>query len=196
MFYDGGHYKGGPLTNAIHLLPKFVEHGHDVLGIVLRFNKESISNEPLLNAGVKLVFIDLPGDRRFIGKRIIKCLNKYKPDIFVPNICLSGLLIAKSVEMAGIPSIAAHRSNDPRNWLIAKTFAIDQNYRLSALVCVSRSLSDKTKELTSDSLKTSVIPSGVPLANQTVRSDQFELKFLIIMLIGRFNNAQDIGIWI
>jgi len=187
MFYDGANYIGGPMVNGLRLSVEFKNRGHEVLAIILAYKGESVAKERLVAEGVDCRVKDIPASRQSIMRWVLEQLKGFGPDVFVPNICLSGLFAAKWVKRAGIPTIAVHRSDDERNWLIAKHFGIGNEWKTSGLVCVSRYLLEETRRISSGNFKARVIPSGVPVPSHQAAQEEGRLG---IVYTGRLVQLQ------
>jgi len=176
MFYDGGHAIGtGPMVNGLRLAMEFKKRGHDVLALILGINGKSAAQASLTEIGVDCRVKAIPDYRQWLMRWILKQVKGFKPDVFVPNICFSGLFAAKWIKKSGIPTVATHRSDDERNWAIAKHFGIGDEWSTSGLICVSQYLLDETRKIASKHFEAKVIPSGVPVPVRQANQDEDRL---------------------
>ncbi len=95
---------------------------------------------------------------------ILKKVANVDPDIFVPNLSVAGWFASRWVREAGIPTIAAQRSDDAFHWAMVDEFVTgDPEWAVSGLICVSESLFQKVRSRKPKHTKLCVIPSGVPV---------------------------------
>jgi glycosyltransferase involved in cell wall biosynthesis len=95
-------------------------------------------------------------------------LASIDPDIFVPNISVSGCYAGRYLREAGRPTIAGHRSDDSFNWGMAERFCQrGDEWAVSALFCVSDELTRAVRQSQSHRTIVTTIPSGVPLPEKT-----------------------------
>jgi glycosyltransferase involved in cell wall biosynthesis len=83
-------------------------------------------------------------------------LREDPPDVLVPNLMVPALHAGPWVRAAGIPTVAVMHSDDPYYWAILDEFvrcSAAPERRVSALVCVSEFLEQRTRELLGDGAK-------------------------------------------
>jgi glycosyltransferase involved in cell wall biosynthesis len=120
-------------------------------------------------------------------KWILQQLQELEPDVFVPNTATCGYLSARWAREAGIPTIAAHRSDDAYHWGMVEQFVTGPaQWAASGLVCVNRTIHDRVQAMQPASTRLCVIPSGVPIPSRISTQDG-PLK---IAYVGRFEQEQ------
>jgi glycosyltransferase involved in cell wall biosynthesis len=166
MAYDKPHYFGGPIVNARRLLPELQRRGHDIHAIIF-YDRESPTTPYLRAQGITCHSIERPIYVEDQIAWILKTLRRINPDIFVPNIFVSGWYAAKWVQAAGIPAIAAHRSDDPYYWGMVQEFVVGApEWAISGLVCVSHHIKAQVEKLQPQHTRLCMIPSGVPIPQE------------------------------
>lgn len=184
--YDRPNYAGGPIINARRILPEFVKRGHNVLAII-GYSSDYPNARWLKKQGIEVkIYQQSYTEVNLI--EILKFLEEFSPDIFIPNISAQGGYAAYWLKKAGIPSIIAHRSDDVRNWCTANTFGLKKwKWQNSAMVCVSEFLRNESLKLNPKAL-IHTIPSGVPIPLK--KAEQKNTKTLNIVYAGRLEDKQ------
>ena len=186
MAYDKPNYFGGPTTNVRRLLPALHQRGHEVHALIF-FHEDSPTSRYLASKGVHCHALPKP---RYIETRIewiLKRLIDIDPDIFVPNVFVSGWYAARWAQSVGIPSIAAHRSDEAYYWGMVERFIVGSSpWRISGLLCVNNHLKSRVEALGANKTKIRVIPSGVPIPAK-VSSQSSPLK---VVYVGRLVQKQ------
>lgn len=186
MAYDRPNYFGGPITNARRLLPELQRRGHDVHAMIF-FDFESPTAQYLQSHGVTCHYIQRPRHTETQISWILKILKDINPDVFIPNIFVSGWYAAKWVQQANIPAIAAYRSDDSYHWAMVREFVVGKpEWSVNGLVCVSQHLKEKVEALHPNHTQLCMIPSGVPVPDYY--SQQSES--LSLVYIGRLVQQQ------
>jgi len=186
-YTDWKGYSGGPLVNAVRLLPKLAQIGHEVHALVRYKGSPSTrefmeSNDVIFHSYKAHTY----SEEELID--ILKIVEKVQPDIYVPNINTTGCFASYWLHQSGIPTINAHRSDDALNWNKALYFSDKQNrFHTSVCVCVSDWLKTELSSRVKYPIPMSVIPSGVPLTNH---KSSFNSKKRSIVYSGRFEDKQ------
>jgi colanic acid/amylovoran biosynthesis glycosyltransferase len=145
MFYDRPNYCAGPTINARRLLPELVRRGYEVTALV-GYLFECPSREFLEGQGVAVRAVEWP---EWVEDQVLwiqKQLGAVDPDIFVPNVSVSGCYAGRYLREAGRPTIAGHLSTDEFNWGMAERFVRSQDeWALSGLFCMGDVLSDTVR---------------------------------------------------
>jgi len=166
MAYDQPNYYGGPTTNARRLLPALKQRGHDVHAMIF-YHRDAPTARYLQTQGIPCHTIERPTHTEDQITWILRTLQRIQPDIFVPNIFVSGWYAARWAQQAGIPSIATHRSDDPYHWAMVDTFVTGAaDWAMAGLVCVSQSLQTAVADRQPTHTQLCTIPSGVPIPPQ------------------------------
>lgn len=188
MAYDGKDYTGGPIINATRLLPSLHNRGHEV-SVLLPYHKGEAPNATLLEkGGVICKKIPFPQYSEDLVFWVLEEVRKYQPDIFIPNISFQGGFAARWIHEAGIPTVIAHRGDNPLNWSLVHTFAgNDKRWRVDGLMCVSEHLRQRASKFINKNIETEVIPSGVP--SSSFHSSQ-KGEILKVVYAGRLEQRQ------
>ena len=95
---------------------------------------------------------------------ILKELEIFQPDIFIPDWIAPAAYAAKWLRETGVPTIGALRSDDSYFWALMDVFAGKKSGRwaLSSVFCVSRQLENRLNQGLSNHTQSCFIPSGVP----------------------------------
>jgi colanic acid/amylovoran biosynthesis glycosyltransferase len=166
MFYDRPNYCAGPTVNARRLLPELVKRGYQVTALI-GYQKACPSREFLEKQGVAVCAVPWPALVEEQVQWLYRQLATIDPDIFVPNISVSGCYAARYLREAGRPTIAGHRSDDQLNWSMAERFCQKQDkWAVSALFCVSDALAQTVRQWQPRRTILKTIPSGVPLPHR------------------------------
>jgi glycosyltransferase involved in cell wall biosynthesis/SAM-dependent methyltransferase len=186
--YDRPDYHGGPIVNARRLLPELQSRGHDVHALIFYQNCHAPTADYLQEHDVTvhtqewLLYTEQHIDW------ILKVLMEIQPDIFVPNLSVAGWFAARWAREAGIPTIAAHRSDDAYHWNMVDEFVCGrEEWAVSGLVCVSQYIYSQVRRRHPQFTKLRVIPSGVPLPGSIAKQSQGPLR---IVYIGRLDQKQ------
>lgn len=95
---------------------------------------------------------------------ILKRLQEDPPDVFVPNAMLPSYYAGRWAREAGIPTVGILHSDDSYHRGLLNEFVFgDTDYRLSALVCVSRFLEQEVLRRRPHGVLIRRIPCGVPI---------------------------------
>jgi glycosyltransferase involved in cell wall biosynthesis len=142
VFYDRPNYCAGPTINARRLLPTLVRRGYEVTALI-GYLYDCPSREFLERQGVAVRAVQWP---EWVEDQVLwiqKQLAAVDPDIFVPNISVSGCYAARYAREAGRPTIAGHLSDDEFNWGMAERFARAQDeWAVSGMFCMGDFLTD------------------------------------------------------
>jgi len=167
MFYDRPNYCAGPRVNARRLLPELAKRGHKVTALI-GYWTSCPSKKFLEERGVAVRAVKWPGLVESQVQWLYGQLASIDPDIFVPNISVSGCYAARYIREAGRPTIATQRSVDEFNSGMAERFCkIGDEWAVSALVCVSDALAHTARQSQPGRTIVTTIPSGVPLPGKT-----------------------------
>lgn len=186
--YDKPDYHGGPIVNARRILPELQNRGHEVHALILYQQGHSPTAAYLQKRGVTVHTQEwLPYTEQNIDS-ILSVLIKIHPDVFVPNLSVAGWFAARWAREAAIPTIAAHRSDDPYHWNMIDEFVCgSEKWAVSGLVCVSQYIYSQVKERNPQFTKLRVIPSGVPVPPTVAEQSNVPLR---IVYVGRLVQQQ------
>jgi glycosyltransferase involved in cell wall biosynthesis len=110
------------------------------------------------------------------------------PNVFVPNLVVAGYYAGRQIKRAGIPTVGILHSDDPFYRAIQDEFVFGQaEYRLSALVCVSKELEQQVSARHPQSTSVRRIPYGVATPALPVRRNDARLR---IAYVGRLVEEQ------
>jgi glycosyltransferase involved in cell wall biosynthesis len=168
MFYDRPNYCAGPTINARRLLPELVRRGYEVTALV-GYLFECPSREFLEGQGVAVRAVEWP---EWVEDQVLwiqKQLGAVDPDIFVPNVSVSGCYAGRYLREAGRPTIAGHLSTDEFNWGMAERFVRSQDeWAVSGLFCMGDVLSDTVRSWQPTRTIVKNISHGAPLPDAQV----------------------------
>ena len=167
LFYDAPNYCAGPRINALRLLPELARRGHDVTALI-GYHQACQAKAVLESQGVRVHAVQWP---RFVEDQIAwlyRCLEAEQPDVFVPNISVSGCYAARYLREGGVPTIAGHLSDDAFNWGMAERFCkLGDDWAVSGLFCMGTELARIVRSWNPERTKIVEIPHGVPLPSET-----------------------------
>lgn len=198
MAYDRANYAGGPIINAIRLLPELKKRGHAVVALIACVGEEMAHpNVDKLRAnGVDCRIIQYPRYTEDFVKWILQQIAEVNPDIFVPNISFQGCFAGKWVKKAGIPVVSTLRGQESFNVGMARYFCLGpEEWRISGLVAVSNSLIGKLKQYHGSEalLPHTVIPSGVKASRYRSNQDDSVLRIVYSgRLVQRIKRFEDV----
>lgn len=164
--YDSPTFTGGPNTWFRRFLPALAERGVEI-ELLAFVEGDSDASFPLLDALPKSdvqIFraawnITTEEKIDWILSRLIAA----PPDIFFPNMLVSGFFAGAWAKRSGIPTIGMLHSDDNFHRALLDEFVFGkEEYRLSALVCVSKFLHDFTVRRGNTSTELFRIPYGIP----------------------------------
>jgi len=185
-FYDRPNYTAGPRINALRVLPELVRRGHEVTALI-GYKESCPAREILQSRGVNVLATPFP---KYIEDQVAwfyRSLTRVDPDIFVPNISVSGAYAARYCREAGRPTIAGHRSDDKFNWGMAERFCrISDAWAVSGLFCMGAELGDKVRAWGSKRTRVVDIASGVPIPAEQVT----QANPLCLVYAGRLEERQ------
>jgi glycosyltransferase involved in cell wall biosynthesis len=185
--YDWPGYRGGPIVNARRLLPELQGRGHDVHALIF-FKGDAPTARYLEQQGVAVHTHAWQSYTEQHIAWILKKIIEIQPDVFVPNLSVAGWFAARWMHEAGIPTIAAHRSDDEYHWAMVEEFVIGHTeWAVTGLVCVSQYLCEQTKAKFPKHTKLCTIPSGVPVPKQIANQRTEGLR---LVYVGRLVQQQ------
>lgn len=187
LAYDRPNYQGGPIVNARRLLPELCRRGHEVHALLIYH--QGVPSAPVLQVkGVIVHACPFPQATEDGIDWILRVLARIEPDVFVPNSSVAGWFAARWLQAAGIPTVAAHRSEDAFHAAMAEQFVFDDPvWAVSGLVCVSQGIHDYIAARQPSATRLCVIPSGVPVPEQAATSDAESLR---LVFVGRLVQEQ------
>ncbi len=187
IFYDWPNYFGGPIVNARRLLPELRDRGHEIHCLIFYQKGHSPSAYHLEKEGVRCHLYKYGQYTERQISLILKKVSEIKPDVFVPNLSVAGWFASRWVRESGVPTIAVHRSDDLFYWAMVDEFVAGKpEWAFTGLVCVSEDLLRKVAARNPLRTKLCVIPSGVPVSEQS-SSQTGPLK---IVYVGRLVQQQ------
>ena len=187
--YDRAAYTGGPIVNAVRLLPALQKKGYNILAVIGHNGTGHPNADQLQKMGIQCYIYQVPQYSEAHVKIFLEAIINFKPDIFVSNVSVQAGFAGKWAQEWGIPVVHTHRSDDELNNGMAQFFfAGPEKWRLSALVCVSQYLLDKIQTLTKDHFYSKVIPSGVFIKEYF--TEQTEVSDIKVVYAGRLVQNQ------
>jgi glycosyltransferase involved in cell wall biosynthesis len=185
--FDGSKDYGGPTVNASRLLPELRRRDHRVTALLVTDDEETTHLASLRDAGVDCRVLPRGGYTEDLAQMSLALLDELQPSVFVPNIWIPGCFAARWAREAGVPTVAAYRSDDPLYEGILDQFVFgDPAWAVSGMVCVSKDLENRVRQRRPKDTRTAVIPSGVPIPGQGhVHGDRFRIAY-----VGRISQRQ------
>jgi glycosyltransferase involved in cell wall biosynthesis len=185
--YDGPSCFEGPTVNAARLLPEFVRRGHRVTAVLVTDGGETTHLAGLEAAGVDCRILPRHGYVEDLARSALSLVAELQPSVFVPNIWIPGCFASGWLREAGVPTVAAYRSDDPLYEGIVDQFVLgDPEWAVSGLVCVSDDLEQRVQRRRPANTQTIVIPSGVPIPRRAhPHGDGFRIVY-----VGRLSQRQ------
>ena len=184
---DGPHCFEGPTVNAARLLPELSRRGVRVTALLVTEGDDLEHGPGLRASGVECRVLPRRGYAENLAHLTLTAVEELRPSVFVPNIWIPGCVAARWVREAGVPTVAAYRSDDPFYEGIIDQFVLgDPLWAVSGLVCVSADLEDRVRRRSPLRTLTTVIPSGVMIPEKAhVHGDEFRIAY-----VGRFVQKQ------
>lgn len=164
--YDLSEYFGGPNAWLRRLLPDLKKQGLDVNVLFITHSDPALCPTvmTLQNQGI---LCNAVTGLEFTEQRIqwiIESLYKNPPDIFVPNLMVPAFYATRWVKEAGIPTVGVMHSGDDFHYALLDEYVFGKpEYRLSALVCVSKHLEQQVLLREPNGIIVRRIPCGVPV---------------------------------
>ncbi len=112
--------------------------------------------------------------------------TRFKPDVFIPNLCVAGMLAAPAFRNAGIPTVAILHTDDPFYDEVINDFVTGRECdQISGLVCVSQWQMEHVKS--PDCVSKVCIAYGVELPDSVSEPPGDSLR---LIYTGRFAQVQ------
>ena len=170
--YDTPDQLGGPMVNARRLLPELRRRGHRISALILYWGASSPMASVFRDSGIECRVVRKQEYTEDAVRWILRQVGGLSPDVFVANLSVPAFFASRWIRRAGIPTIAALRSDDPFHWTMIDQFvAGPETWAVSGLVSVSAGLLDVVKERNPRHTRFAVIPSGVPVPSTGCRHD-------------------------
>ncbi len=185
--YDDDQAVSGPASWAVRMPPLLRERGLDVRLLLLNWGcgEHGMIARACRNTQVPY-FTQKFGSTDENIRWILSKIKQQRPDIFICNHVIPGLLLGGTLKDSGIPSVGILRSDDPFYHAMIERFVAGRaKDALSAIVGVSQFLSDLARSANSN-LIVDTICSGTPVRNETARWQ----TPLNIVYAGRFIDEQ------
>jgi colanic acid/amylovoran biosynthesis glycosyltransferase len=164
--YDKKNYFGGPNIWLKNLLPQLSHNNiqSKVLFITHSNPEECPTLQRLQQKGFDCPSINLPMYTEERIRWILEKLEEEPPDIFVPNLMVPAYYAGRWTRKTGIPTIGILHSDDTFHYGLIDEFVLGrEEYRLSALVCVSKFLEHYLINKRSEKILIKRIPYGIQI---------------------------------
>lgn len=162
--YDRPHRVMGPTVNAQRLLPALASAGIEPSVLLLHGGAGAPAADHFRDHGVP---VHVARRCRYVRQQIrwfVETVRAARPDVFVPNLSVAGWSASRYIRPAGIPTIAAHRREDPFYESMLDRFVFgDPRDAVSGVVSVSRSVHRRIESAGGSRTSAAWIPSGVPM---------------------------------
>lgn len=187
--YDKPDNVGGPPAWLQRLLPHLRTQGFQVKCLILLHHGQSGPTvEYFRRAGVpcRVCLAQSTTEERI--EWILQQLREDPPDVFVPNLVVAAYWAARWIRASGIPTVGILHSDDPFYRALQERFVFGEpDFRVDALVVVSKQLENEVKGKLPDSTRIERIGYGVPIPEAVRVSNQGILR---ICYVGRFAEEQ------
>jgi colanic acid/amylovoran biosynthesis glycosyltransferase len=182
--YDDPTFVGGPNSWLRRLLPELKLAGIESQ-VLFFINADSPNDCPcfldLHNQGFSCETFPWQTNTQQKVSWILSKLAEEPPDVFVPHMLVSAFYASRWVKDAGIPTIGVFHSDEEFYWGILKEFIFGKSIdRLSALVCVSKFLTEKVNSLGNTEAVIRQIPCGVPIPKQVAQPPQDRIRLIYV----------------
>lgn len=188
--HDRPDYVGGPNAGLKRLLPILRSLGIQsrVLFITDTAPEKCPTVLALRQQGFDCPAIQNPLYTEKTIRWILGEVKKDPPDIFIPNLVLPAFYAAKWIKKAGIPTVGVMRSDEDFYYGLLDEFVYgEEEYRLSALICVSKFLRQSVLNRKPEKVIIKQIPSGSVIPKLSARPPADKLK---IVYTGRLVEEQ------
>lgn len=188
--YDWAGNISGVSTWICELLPRLREFGVDSHVDVLAWDAPGFISQTLRDSGISSECTVVSGDTEQRSLGMAERVLARRPDLYVANNVLPGLLISGLLRRSGIPTVGVLHAYEPFYQGVVERFVSGREQdRVSAMVCVSDDLLRLAASLNTDpNLQLCQIPCGVTVpAEVTPRPVEHPLT---ILYAGRFTNYQ------
>jgi len=186
---NGPNHINGPNIWLQRILPELKKKGFAPEVIFMMFRLEPcqvVSN--LQKEGFKCHLIPWEPYTELNIVNILRVLKSTPPDIFVPNLSVPAYYASRWIRSAGIPTVGIIHSDDNFHHEIIDYFVAGEPvWRLSGIVCVSKTLEKMVKAKTEEGIEICMAPCGVPFPAQ---KSKFPDNALHIIYAGRLIQRQ------
>jgi len=179
---------GGTSTWLRGLAPALVARGMDIEVQIFQGERVDYPNAQWFRrAGIPVIHI-VGKDTAEVAEQALNRLRAAPPDIYVPNLIVSGYFAAAEVARHGIPTVGVIHSDDPVCAGFVEEFAGgNSRWNVSAMVCVSRYLEEFVRERAAAGTEVKCIPYGVPIPGDSARWPDGKFR---IVYSGRLSEEQ------
>ena len=186
--YDKPDNVGGPVSWIRRLFPLLRSRGIEPRCLFLmHWGENGPALDALRDAGFdcRWTTLDRTEDRI---QWILEDLSENPPDVFVPNLVVAAYYAARWAHAAGIPTVGILHSDDPFYRALQSEFVFgDAEYRLDAIVPVSRKLEEEIASLDPRNTIVRRIPYGVTIPEVVARRAPSGLR---LAYVGRLVEEQ------
>jgi glycosyltransferase involved in cell wall biosynthesis/SAM-dependent methyltransferase len=188
--YDRPGYFGGPNAWLRRLLPDLQKQGMEITVLFLTSAEPEVCPTviALENQGISCKAIT---GLEYTAQRIrwiLDSLSICPPDVFVPHLMVPAFYASRWVKEAGIPTVGVLHSDDAFHYGLLDEYVFGkQDFRLSALVCVSKYLEHQVCLRGPTTTIVRRIPCGVPVP---AASSHWSDSPLRLIYTGRLNEQQ------
>ena len=188
--YDWAGNISGVSTWITELLPRLQDFGIESHVDILAWDSTGFLSETLRQADISCECTVLTGDTEQRARGVAERVLRHRPDVYVANNVLPGLLMSGLLGSLGIPAVGVLHAHEPFYEAVLERFVRGRPQdRLAALVSVSDDLQRLAVNLNTDrNLHLCQIPCGVSVpAEDPARSVERPLR---ILYAGRFTDYQ------
>ena len=140
-----------------------------------------------LGFACKLIYWELFNEQKIV--EILEDIKKFPTDIFIPNYFPAACYAAKWVKQSGIPTVCILHNDDNFHLKLINVFALgDEANNISAIVGVSKLLTEIIKDQHPANVKVECLPYGAPVPQR--HSELNTNDTLKLVYIGRMMETQ------
>ena len=162
----------GPSINQSRLAFQHIKNGHEVQ-ILSLFEKDAPIYDMFIKKGITASKYSIFNDTKLQILWLIENLNRFKPDFFICDWIVSGILASKWIKKSGIPCVCSHLSDDPYFWKIMDIFVGHKNnkWNIGGVACVSNQIQQKLiNQYNLRHIKTAYIPQCSIIPKESSKS--------------------------
>ena len=172
------------------LLPYLHKNGVETRIIFFAANTKNLpAYQYFTNLGYacKLIFWERFNEEKII--EILEDINSHPPDIFIPNFFPVACYAARWVKQNGIPTVCILHNDDEFHLKLKDVFAGGENEnKVTAIVAVSKLLTDIINVQHPDNVKVECLPYGAPVPEEVAKLNENDTLKLIY--VGRMSEKQ------
>ncbi|MFS8082941.1 MAG: glycosyltransferase family 4 protein [Ginsengibacter sp.] len=186
--YDSPGNIDGPTTWIKRLIPFLREKRIECRLIFFAAHDDDLSTVQFFrdrDFGCKIIFWEKFNEDKILS--ILKDVHEFSPDIFVANYFPWACIASKWIKAAGISTVMVLHNDDSMHHALLREFVIMED-NISAVVCVSKLLTNLAKEMLPETFGIFEIPCGVPVWDRTISINN--ARIMKVVYVGRIEEKQ------